>query len=77
MALELVLITGMSGSGKSVALHAVEDAGYDHLLIFDHVLGADSRTRPGWDGAYDHTHPFLEPLVLFAFLIAFFLQGKV
>lgn len=28
MALELVLITGMSGSGKSVALHAMEDAGY-------------------------------------------------
>ena len=28
MALELVLITGMSGSGKSVALRALEDAGY-------------------------------------------------
>lgn len=28
MALEFVLITGMSGSGKSVALHALEDAGY-------------------------------------------------
>lgn len=28
MALEIVLITGMSGSGKSVALHALEDAGY-------------------------------------------------
>jgi RNase adapter protein RapZ len=26
--LEVVLITGMSGSGKSVALHALEDAGY-------------------------------------------------
>jgi UPF0042 nucleotide-binding protein len=26
--LELVLITGMSGSGKAVALHALEDAGY-------------------------------------------------
>ena len=26
--LELVIITGMSGSGKSVALHALEDAGY-------------------------------------------------
>ena len=25
---EMVLITGMSGSGKSVALHALEDAGY-------------------------------------------------
>ena len=28
MSPELVLITGMSGSGKSVALHALEDAGY-------------------------------------------------
>ncbi len=28
MALEVVLITGMSGSGKSVALHALEDAGF-------------------------------------------------
>ena len=27
-ALEIVVITGMSGSGKSVALHALEDAGY-------------------------------------------------
>jgi UPF0042 nucleotide-binding protein len=26
--LEMVLITGMAGSGKSVALHALEDAGY-------------------------------------------------
>ena len=26
--LEVILITGMSGSGKSVALHALEDAGY-------------------------------------------------
>jgi UPF0042 nucleotide-binding protein len=28
MTMEIVLITGMSGSGKSVALHALEDAGY-------------------------------------------------
>ncbi len=28
MALDIVFITGMSGSGKSVALHALEDAGY-------------------------------------------------
>ena len=28
MDLEVVVITGMSGSGKSVALHALEDAGY-------------------------------------------------
>ena len=28
ISMEMVLITGMSGSGKSVALHALEDAGY-------------------------------------------------
>ncbi|MFM9993341.1 MAG: RNase adapter RapZ [Burkholderiaceae bacterium] len=28
MSYELILITGMSGSGKSIALHALEDAGY-------------------------------------------------
>ena len=28
MSTELVVVTGMSGSGKSVALHALEDAGY-------------------------------------------------
>ena len=28
MSMEIILITGMSGSGKSVALHALEDAGY-------------------------------------------------
>jgi UPF0042 nucleotide-binding protein len=28
MSIEIVLVTGMSGSGKSVALHALEDMGY-------------------------------------------------
>ena len=28
MSMEIVLISGMSGSGKSVALHALEDAGF-------------------------------------------------
>jgi probable F420-dependent oxidoreductase len=50
-------------------VQALEDAGYDHLLVFDHVLGADARSRPGWDGAYDQADPFLEPLVLFASLL--------
>ena len=49
-------------------VRAVESAGYDHLLAFDHVLGANADVRPSWDGAYDHRDPFLEPLVLFAWL---------
>jgi len=45
MSLELVLITGMSGSGKSVALHALEDAGFnciDNLPIAMDVRSATS-----------------------------------
>ena len=46
----------------------LEEAGYDHLLVYDHVLGADAGARPGWEGFYDHRDPFLEPLMLFAYL---------
>jgi probable F420-dependent oxidoreductase len=49
----------------------VEDAGFDHLLAFEHVLGADSTLRPGWDGYYDHESTFLEPFALFAYLAGF------
>jgi probable F420-dependent oxidoreductase len=46
----------------------VEQLGYDHLVIFDHVLGADSNRPGGWSGAYDHRSTFHEPLVLFGYL---------
>ncbi len=51
MSLELVLITGMSGSGKSVALRALEDAGYfcvDNLppeLLLDFVALEEKNAR--------------------------------
>ncbi len=46
----------------------LEDAGYDHLLVYDHVLGADITNRPDWTGYYNSADPFLEPLVLFAYI---------
>ena len=52
MTIELVLITGMSGSGKSVALHALEDAGYycvDNLppeLLLDFVALEQQHRAP-------------------------------
>ena len=49
---------------------AAESLGYDHLLAFDHVLGANADSRPGWSGAYRHTDTFLEPFVLFGHLAA-------
>ena len=48
----------------------VEELGYDHLVIFDHVLGADANRPGGWTGAYDHRSMFHEPLVLFGYLAA-------
>src|SRR5438874_12026155 len=47
----------------------VEGLGYSHLVAFDHVLGADSTHRPGWQG-YTFRHMFHEPFVLFGYLAA-------
>jgi probable F420-dependent oxidoreductase len=47
---------------------AVEEMGFNHLLVYDHVLGAD-RDRPGgFAGPYDKDTPFHEPFVLFGYL---------
>ena len=48
---------------------AAEDLGYDHLLAFDHVLGAQPGDhRPGWTGPYNYQTTFHEPFVLFGYL---------
>jgi probable F420-dependent oxidoreductase len=48
---------------------AVEGMGYHHLLVYDHVLGAETARRPGWVG-YDRHDMFHEPFVLFGYLAA-------
>lgn len=52
-------------------------AGYSHLLVYEHVLGANIDERPGWQRPHGDTHRaytdkdlFHEPLVLFGFLSA-------
>ncbi|GIW05634.1 MAG: hypothetical protein KatS3mg060_0439 [Dehalococcoidia bacterium] len=57
-----------AGAVRSFA-QAVEDAGYHHLLVFDHVLGASPANRPGWRG-YTNRDPFHEVFVLFGYLAA-------
>lgn len=48
----------------------VEELGVTHLLIYDHVLGAD-RSRPGgFEGPYDKDVAFHEPFTTFAFIAA-------
>ena len=45
-----------------------ESLGFDHVIAFDHVLGANTASRPDWRGPYTSATPFHEPFVLFAFM---------
>ena len=49
---------------------AVEDAGFEYLAVYDHVLGADPARHPGWAGPYTYATPFHEVFVLLAHLAA-------
>jgi probable F420-dependent oxidoreductase len=48
----------------------VEQLGYRHITIYDHVLGADPAVHAGWRGPYDVDTTFHEPLVFYGFLAA-------
>lgn len=47
---------------------AVEDLGFTHLLGYDHVIGANTASRPDWKMPYTYQSVFHEPLILFAYL---------
>ncbi|MFT5693858.1 MAG: putative F420-dependent oxidoreductase [Oceanicoccus sp.] len=62
--------TEIGSNPDMIAKFAVtaEACGYDHLLAYDHVLGANTASRPDWQGPYTTQSMFQEPLVLFAYL---------
>jgi probable F420-dependent oxidoreductase len=48
-----------------------EGLGYSHLIVYDHVLGAEHAGRePKLTGPYTEHDPFHEPFVLYGFLAA-------
>jgi probable F420-dependent oxidoreductase len=49
---------------------AVDEMGFDHLVIYDHVIGASVENRPDWRGPYTSESLFHEPFVLFGYLAA-------
>jgi probable F420-dependent oxidoreductase len=46
----------------------VEELGFDHILAYEHVLGADPAVHQGWSGVYQVADPFHEPMVMYGFL---------
>ena len=45
-----------------------EELGYDYLLSYDHVLGANPDRPGGWHGPYTYKDAFHEPFVLYGYL---------
>jgi probable F420-dependent oxidoreductase len=48
----------------------VEELGFSHILVYDHVVGADPRVHKGWNGPYDVHTTFHEPFVMYGYLAA-------
>src|SRR5438309_2248946 len=61
---------GPDPAGVRAYAQAVQEMGFQHLEVFDHVLGADPAEHPGWEGPYNVHSQFHEPMVLFGFLAA-------
>ncbi len=57
------------GAIRSYA-EAVSELGYQHVLVYDHVLGADTAVHTGWRGPYNLQSTFHEPFVLYGYLAA-------
>ncbi len=51
-------------------LQGVEELGMTHLLIYDHVMGADPDRPGGFKGPYDKDVAFHEPFTFFGFAAA-------
>jgi probable F420-dependent oxidoreductase len=63
-------ITADVGAVRAYA-QAAEDLGYEYLLAYDHVVGADITNRPNWGDRYTKDSLFHEPFTLFSFLAGF------
>lgn len=61
---------GADAGGVRAYVQAVQDMGFQHLEVYDHVIGADPAGYPGWSGPYNVNSLFHEPFVLFGYLAA-------
>src|SRR5215471_11939204 len=51
-------------------VQAAKHLRYAHLLVYDHVLGADAQRHAGWSGGYTAKDMFHEPLVALGYMAA-------
>jgi probable F420-dependent oxidoreductase len=61
---------GTDPGGIRTFAETIEEVGFDHLLVYDHVLGADAETHTHLTGPYRAEHMFHEIMVLLGYLAA-------
>jgi probable F420-dependent oxidoreductase len=61
---------GPDPAGVRAYAQAVQQLGFKHLMAYDHVVGADPASYPGWAGPYTVNSQFHEPFVVFGYLAA-------
>ena len=64
--------TELGGDAGAVRAYGerVEELGFNHILVYDHVVGADPAVHTGWNGPYDVHTTFHEPFVMYGYLAA-------
>ena len=60
-------LSGNPDAVRKIGL-AAEALGYDHLLAYDHVVGATHDREPKLWGPYTEQDPFHDPFIMFAYL---------
>lgn len=61
---------GADVGGVREFAQGAQELGFDHLLAYDHVLGADRERHPDLTGPYRTEHQFHEILVVFGYMAA-------
>jgi probable F420-dependent oxidoreductase len=59
---------GMDAGALQEWAQAVERMGFNHIVIYDHVVGANPESRPDWFMPYDVDSAFYDPFTLIPFL---------
>jgi probable F420-dependent oxidoreductase len=61
---------GSDAGAIKAYLQGLEGLGVTHMLLYDHVLGADRSRHAGYSGPYDSETQFHEPLTFLAYAAA-------
>jgi len=60
-------VPATTGALRDIVL-TLEGIGYDHMLVYEHILGANPNRPGGWTGIYSSVDSFWDPFTMFSYL---------